>query len=81
MLLKELLHNFASEIERIASQDDMDSHELHFIANALGNLAEAVGSGKFEKAGLRSGGVPDLSPGGIDAEAVRRSHPPPDGSG
>ena len=48
MLLQKLLQGFASDIERIADRGEPSTTELHFVANALSNLADAVGDGKFE---------------------------------
>jgi len=47
MMLKKLLQDFASDIERIAQQDKPSPIELLFIANALNNLAQAAGEEKF----------------------------------
>jgi len=70
MMLQEILRHTASDLSRIANQDHPSSVELHFISNALGNLAEAIDDGKFDRARPRLGGAPSPGPSGYDAAVV-----------
>lgn len=69
MTIQKVLQCAASDLTRIANQDDPNTDELHLVANALSNLAEAIEEGKFGRPWPRPGGAPDLGLGGFYAGA------------
>jgi len=75
-MIQEILQRAASDIQRLAEQDEPSKAELHLIANALSNLAEAVREGKFDRSRPRPGGAPGLGLGGFYAGADGGANPP-----